>query len=120
MASESAFLRYLLDQLQLIGPVVGRKMFGGYGVFLDGLMFGLIMEDTLYLKIDGDSKQDFEALGLPAFTYPRGNNEIALSYYQTPEEALDDVEMLCTWANRAYLAAIRSAAEKGKKLTRRV
>ncbi|MBW2941657.1 TfoX/Sxy family protein [Zhongshania aquimaris] len=120
MASQSAFISYLVDQLQLIGPVVGRKMFGGYGVFLEGLMFGLIMEDTLYLKIDSDSKRDFEALGLPPFTYPRGNKEIALSYYQTPEEALDDPEMLGVWANRAYLAAMRAAAEKGKKSTRRV
>ena len=120
MASESAFINYLMEQLQWVGPVKARKMFGGHGVFLEGLMFGLIIENTLYLKIDSDSKRDFEALGLPPFTYFRGNKEIALSYYQAPDEALDDIDMLSAWANRAYAAAMRSAVQKGKKFSRRV
>lgn len=120
MASDSAFIDYLMDQLQWLGPVTGRRMFGGYGVFLEGLMFGVVFGNTLYLKVDKDSQADFEALGLPPFTYPRGNKEIALSYYQTPDEAMDDSEMLLTWANRAYAAAIRCAAEKSKKPASRV
>jgi DNA transformation protein len=115
MASDSAFIYYLVAQLEWVGPVKGRRMFGGYGVFLDGLMFGLVFEDILYLKVDTDSRPDFYALGLPPFTYVRGSKEIALSYYQTPDEALDDTEMLLVWANRAYAAAMRCASEKGKK-----
>lgn len=115
MASNSAFTDYLMEQLQWLGPVKGRSMFGGYGVFLEGLMFGIVFENTFYLKVDADSRQDFDALGLLPFTYLRGSKEIALSYYQTPEEALDDTEILLVWTNRAYTAAIRCAAEKGKK-----
>ncbi|CAA0087538.1 DNA transformation protein TfoX1 [Zhongshania aliphaticivorans] len=120
MAADSAFINYLMEQLQWVGPVKGRKMFGGYGVFLEGLMFALVIDNTLYLKIDNDSKRDFDALGLPPFTYLRGEKTIALSYYQAPEEALDDMDMLIVWANRAYQAALRSAAEKSKKPARRV
>ncbi|MBQ0760257.1 MAG: TfoX/Sxy family protein [Gammaproteobacteria bacterium] len=120
MASDTAFIDYLMDQLQWVGPVVGRKMFGGYGVFLEGLMFGLVIENTLYLKVDSNSKHDFEELGLPPFTYSRGPKEIALSYYQAPDEALDDTDMLLTWANRAYAAAMRCAADKVKKPASRV
>lgn len=120
MPSDSVFTHYLVEQLQWVGPVKCRRMFGGYGVFLEGLMFGLVFENTLYLKVDTASRQDFDALGLPPFTYARGGREIALSYYQTPDEALDDTEMLLVWANRAYAAAMRCAAEKGKKRARGV
>ena len=115
MASESAFIGYLMEQLQWVGPISGRRMFGGYGIFLEGLMFGIVFDNTLYLKVDEDSKSDFVSLGLPPFIYSRGAKDVALSYFQAPEEALDDSEMLITWANRAYAAALRCAAEKTKK-----
>ncbi|MFQ3200761.1 MAG: DNA transformation protein [Zhongshania sp.] len=68
-------------------------MFGGYGIFLESLTFGLAFENTLYLKLHTHSEQDFYALGSPLFPYLRGSKKIALSYYQTPDEALDGTEM---------------------------
>ncbi|MBD2858186.1 TfoX/Sxy family protein [Spongiibacter sp. KMU-158] len=83
-------------------------MFGGYGLFLDGLMFALVIEDTLYLKADEHSRVDFEDRDLPPFTYGRQGKQIALSYFQAPEEALDDSQMLADWANRAFAAALQA------------
>lgn len=109
MASNEEFVQFLLDALQLIGPVTARRMFGGHGLFLDGLMFGLLSDDTLYLKVDGESRGEFEQRGLPPFRYPRGGKQIALSYYQAPEETMDEPQLLAQWGNRALAAAMRCA-----------
>lgn len=112
MAKASAFTVFLVDQLQWLGPVTSRRMFGGTGLFLEGLMFALIVENTLYLKADTATRGDFDALGLPPFSYQRNGRDIALSYFQAPDEALDDRDLLIDWANRAYAAAMRAAAAK--------
>jgi DNA transformation protein len=113
MAKASAFTVFLVDQMQWLGPVTSRRMFGGTGLFLEGLMFALIVENTLYLKADTATRGDFDALGLPPFSYQRNGRDIALSYFQAPDEALDDRDLLIDWANRAYAAAMRAAAAKG-------
>ncbi|WP_414728908.1 TfoX/Sxy family protein [Zhongshania aliphaticivorans] len=113
MAKASAFTVFLVDQMQWLGPVTSRRMFGGTGLFLEGLMFALIVENTLYLKADTATRGDFDALGLPPFSYQRNGRDIALSYFQAPDEALDDRDLLIDWANRAYAAAMRTAAAKG-------
>ncbi|MCK9282712.1 MAG: TfoX/Sxy family protein [Rhodocyclaceae bacterium] len=112
---DSEFVAYLIEQLQGIGPVRSRRMFGGWGFFLDGLMFGLIIGDVLYFKADGESADDFAAQGLPPFTYERKGKKYALGYYQAPEDALEDRGTLCLWANKAFAAALRAAAKQRKR-----
>ena len=112
MANDSGFTAFLLDQMQWLGPVTSRRMFGGSGLFLEGLMFALVIDNTLYLKADSHSCGAFEALGLLPFSYERGGRDIALSYFQAPEEALDDRDIMIDWANRAYAAAMRVATAK--------
>ena len=119
MAKDSGFVGFLLDQMQWLGPVTSRRMFGGTGLFLDGLMFALVLDDTLYLKADYLNRADFDSVGLLPFSYVRGDREIALSYFQAPEEALDDREMMVDWGNRAYAAALRTAAAKRKPTPKR-
>ena len=115
MAQDDEFIAFLLDPLQLMGPVVARRMFGGAGLFLDGVMFALVSDRVLYFKVDASSVLDFEALGLPAFQYPRAGKMINLSYHQAPEQCLDDRDALVDWANRAYAAARRAAAGAGRR-----
>lgn len=110
----SEFADYLCEQLSPIGPVSAKRMFGGYGLFLDGLMFGLIASDILYLKTDSQTKPQFDALELEPFRYSKGEKEVALSYSQAPDEAIEDMAQLCEWANDAYGAALRSANNKKK------
>ena len=95
-------------------------MFGGFGVFLEGLMFGLIANNELYLKVDTGNRQDYEDLGLQAFSYGKNGKEFKMSYYQAPEEAMEDAQLLCAWASGAYGAAMRAAAKKAGKRPRRV
>ena len=90
-------------------------MFGGYGILLDGLMFGLIAQSTLYLKIDKELEKELKARGSEAFTYNRKGKEFKMSYYQAPEEALENEEDMYLWASKAYNAALQTVKKKPKK-----
>ena len=59
---EKEFAAYIIDLMQAIGPVYSKRMFGGFGVFLDGMMFGLITDNILYLKADGENRKEFDEL----------------------------------------------------------
>lgn len=109
MAVDQAFVGYILDQLHWLGPVSSRRMFGGTGLFLDGLMFGLVMNNSLYLKANVETRTRYEAMGCGPMSYERKGKTIALSYYQLPEEVLDDREQLVDWANEAYAVALAAA-----------
>lgn len=113
--TEKEFVSYVVDLLQSIGPVYAKRMFGGHGIFLDSLMFGLIADNTLYLKADPDSAGDFIDNQLEAFSYNKKGKTFTMSYYQAPEEALEDSEVMNAWANEAYRAALRAATKKNKK-----
>ena len=107
-ARASEFLSYLLDQLGPLDGVRWRFMFGGVGLYRDEVMFGIVVADALYLKTDDQNRGAFEARGLEPFRYRREGREIAMSYYQAPEEALDDPEELQAWVRQACDAALRS------------
>ena len=89
-------------------------MFGGHGIFLEGLMFALIADRTLYLKADKQSENEFRSRELEAFTYNKKGKKYSMSYYQAPEETMEDAEEMNVWANKAYAAALRAAARKRK------
>ena len=106
---------YLTEQLASVGPVKIRRMFSGAGVFLDGLMFGLIINAALYLKADGSNQPKFASEGLAPLTYVRGNGKcVQLSYWQAPERLLDDADEMREWALTAIAAARRSAKTVSK------
>jgi len=114
-ASEKEFVLYVVDLMQSVGPVHAKGMFGGYGIYLDGLMFGLVADSVLYLKTDKQTENEFKDRGLEAFTYSKKGKEFRMSYYQAPEEALEDGEEMNTWANKAYGVALKAASKKRKK-----
>lgn len=105
--AEKKFTTYVVELMQLIGPVRTKKMFGGYGIFLDGLMFAVIFGNILYLKVDKETKNEFIEKGLEAFSYKRGDKVIKLSYFEAPEEVFEDDDEMSFWANRAYSSALK-------------
>ena len=115
MPGKNEFVEHLLDLLSGFGPVEAKPMFGGYGVHKRNRMFSIVNADDLYFKADGNTKVDFEARGLKPFTYQRKNREVALSYYQAPDEALEDARAMEEWAEKAYAAALRAPAKKRKR-----
>jgi DNA transformation protein len=111
-SEEQEFVSYVVDMLQTIGPVYAKKMFGGHGIFLEGLMFALIADNELFLKADTESEDEFRERGLQPFTYNKKGKLIKMSYYQAPEEAMEDSDMMNEWGNKGYSAAVRTAMKK--------
>lgn len=113
MAVSQEYLDYLRDQLDAFGPFEVRRMFGGMGLFRDGLMFAIVASDALYLKVDDRNRGDFEAVGMAPFGYERRGKRAALkSYYEAPPDVLEDPNDFADWARRAFDAAVASAKAK--------
>jgi DNA transformation protein len=105
-------LEFISDLFAQFGPVTVRRMFSGAGIFRDGLMFGLIVRDVIYLKADDINVADFEREACKPFTYTRGRSsgqpsQHALPYWRLPERLYDDPDELAEWARRAFEAAER-------------
>ena len=111
-AKEKEFVSYVVELMQPIGAVSAKRMFGGYGIFLDGLMFALVADSTLYLKADSETENEFEEKGLERFKYNKKGKEYTMSYYCAPEEALEDMDEMNDWARKSCGAALRAAARK--------
>lgn len=110
----SEFVESLNDVFEEFGLIRSRKMFGGYGIYHQGLMFGLISDDELYLKVDEELKTEFEEKDLPAFEYSKNGKLMKMSYHLAPEEIYEDKSTAKEWAVKAYEAALRSNKSKKK------
>jgi DNA transformation protein and related proteins len=88
-------------------------MFGGFGLYRDGMIFGILRSDgDIYLKCDEKSVEEFRAAGSHAFAYSKDGRRFTMSYWSLPSEALDDSDALTLWAGRAFEAALRGAKAK--------
>ena len=106
------------------GPVTVRRMFGGAGVFADGLMIALWVEGVVFLKADEHTIPDFEREGLRPFSYEtKAGTRTLTSYWRMPERLYDDPDELAAWARRALESARRSSTSapfnRGKKFVRK-
>ena len=113
MVASDGFAEFLREQLSPLGRLTMRRMFGKTGVFCDGLMFGMITEDTLYVRVDDHNKAVFkEAEAAPPLNYEKKGRTIDLSFWRVPERLLDEPDELILWARAALGAAGRVAAER--------
>ena len=112
MAAKSEFVEYLTEQLQPLGEVSARAMFGGWGFYLDGRVFAIVADETFDIKADAANRADFESCGLPPFRCEMKGKLMTMAYFQPPAEALDDREVLCAWARKGVEAAARSVKKK--------
>ena len=102
------FVEHLNEVFRLFGAIHSKQMFGGYGIYHQGLMFGLVANDTLYLKTDAVSAPQFSEAGCVPFEYTKNGTTMRMSYASAPIEIFDDPEMARDWASLAYAAALRS------------
>jgi DNA transformation protein and related proteins len=119
MSASAGFIELLKDTMRGLGPVSVRRMFGGAGVYADGVMFALVADDTLYLKADETTRGAFEAEGLPRFGYEAREKRIDLPYWRAPERLLDDADEMTEWAATALAVARRAKAAKAKPVAKR-
>lgn len=119
MAISPEFQAFLHDQLALFGPIGIRRMFGGAGIFRDGLMFGLVVDETLYLKAGDANRGDFERAGMKPFTYMRKSKPASLGYYEVPADVLEDPQDMRDWAEKAFAVALAAARARPPNKRRR-
>ena len=106
------FIEYVTELFGPFGTVGARRMFGGHGVYLDGLMFAIVSEDTLYLKADEMNRIEFEQAGCEMFSYARKGKRATLGFFRAPADAMESPELMLPWARTAYAAALRTNAKK--------
>ena len=104
MAVSDEYVDFVLEQIEGAGEVLPKRMFGGVGLYLDGLFFALVAADVLYFKVDDDNRADFEAAGMGAFR-PYKNKNTTMSYYEVPIDVLENRQELARWSQKALQAA---------------
>jgi DNA transformation protein len=107
MPSRNEFVDHVVEALRAFGVVTVRRMFGGWGVYRDGVFFALIARDVLYLKSDEGNAAQFDRQQLEPFEFEKGGELIVTSYRRAPDEALEDPRVMARWAKSAYGAALR-------------
>ena len=96
-------------------PVSVRRLFGGAGLYADGVMFAILSRDVIYLKADEETRAAFESEGCAPFSYQaKGGRRASMSYWRMPERLYDDPDELATWAAQALAAARRANRLKAK------
>ena len=113
MVASDSFAEFLREQLAPLGPLSMRRMFGKTGVFCDGVMLGMVRDNTLYFRVDDDNKAFFkEAEAFPPLNYDKKGGSIDLAFWRAPERLFDEPDELVAWAKQALAAAHRVAAKR--------
>ena len=92
MNINNEYLQFIIQKLNPLGNVMSRAMFGGYGIFHEGVMFALIADDTLYFKVNETNRAMYKQAGSKPF--PHG-----ISYWEVPADLLEEDNRLHEWAN---------------------
>jgi DNA transformation protein and related proteins len=115
MPRTSEFCDYLMDRLAPLGEPSYKFMFGGFGIYVDGLMTGIVVDDVLMLRADDENRPHYEARGIGPFQpYPEKGMG-TMPYYTVPDDVFEDQDLFVEWAGRSREAALRTQAAKQKK-----
>ncbi len=109
MAVDQEFHAFIEDQLSEFEEFECKKMFGGFGFFRDGMMFGMLGGNTFRLKVDDHNRADFESRGMKAFQSKKKGK--GMPYWEVPQDILEDRSELAVWASKAFEAAQRAKSK---------
>ena len=113
MSVSRDYLDYVVDQLAPFAQVVTRRMFGAVGLYAQELFFGLIDDDSLYLKVDDTNRADYTTRGCEPF---RPFADVAsMSYFRVPADVLEDADELAQWARKSLQVAAAAAAARPRR-----
>jgi DNA transformation protein len=108
------FVAHCVELLASLGSVRTRRMFGGWGLYVDDLFIALIAFERLYLKADEASRERFAAAGCEPFVHDAAGKSVSLGYWTAPAEALDSPALMLPWARAAMQAALAAKAARVK------
>ena len=114
MPKTNEFCDYVADRLAPLGTVTYRYMFGGYAIYLEGLLIAIVDDDRLWLRADEETVGDYEARGIGAFR-PDPSKPGTMPYYQVPDDVFEDQDELLRWTEKARAATHRKEERKRAK-----
>lgn len=100
------FVLHACELLSCLGPCKATRMFGGYGLSVDGMNVAIIAWDTLFLKTNAETAPRFLADGARPFAYQARGKTMSLNYHTPPDEALESPALMQPWARWALAAAV--------------
>ncbi len=100
------FVLHACELLSCLGPCKATRMFGGYGISVDGMNVAIIAWDTLYLKTNAETQAQWLAAGCEPFIYEAKGKPMKLNYHTPPAEALESPALMTHWARLAMQAAV--------------
>ena len=115
LSTRNEFVDYVVELMSGWAPVTARRMFGGHGLYREGLMFALIADDRLYFKTDAGNEPQFERVGSHPFVYISQTRTVRMSYWSAPEASLESAAEMNDLCRSAYGAALRAQAVKADK-----
>ncbi len=104
MPVTDSFLAFVLEQLDAVGPMTAKRMFGGVGLYAGDLFFALLANDVLYLKAGDANRAQLEAAGARPFQ-PYPDRASMMQYYDVPVAILEDGDELTRWAKTSVAVA---------------
>jgi DNA transformation protein len=108
---------FIREMFAEFGPVTVRRMFGGAGLYAEGVMFGLVSGDQIYFKSDATTASCFEREGCGPFEYATKTGKRAImSYWRLPDRLYDDTDELAQWARQAFAIAQQAASKTNKRV----
>lgn len=111
MPNKSEYLEFLIDWLAPLGEITSRGMFGGHCLYCDGVVFALVAGNTLYLKVDDQTRPRFERLGLQPFRPFESKVEV-MQFYPPPAEFFEDPDSMKDWGGQSVEVGRRAATKK--------
>lgn len=127
MATSRDFADYCCELLSGVGSPVAKRMFGGWGIYIDGMSIAWIIDLTpkgtgnnekLYLKASDETRAQYEAVGCQRFIYEAKGVAKSVNYYTAPDEAMESPDAMLPWARLAFGCALQAKAKaKPKKST---
>jgi DNA transformation protein and related proteins len=118
MAVQPSYLEYVLEQLAGLPALRPNRMFGGIGLYSDGIFFGLIDDDTLFFKTGESNVASYRERNMPRFMPFPDRPDAALGYHQVPADVIEDADALREWARRSVAVALAVQAAKAKSARR--
>jgi DNA transformation protein len=120
MTVQAQYLAYIVEQLARLPSLRSNRMFGGIGLYSDGLFFGLIDDDTLFFKTNDSNIAPYRERQMPRFMPFPDRPEAVLGYHQVPADVIEDAETLVDWARKSVAVALSAQAAKTVRRPSRV
>ena len=115
MSADAGLIDWVAEALAPLGTVTQRRMRGGAVLYLDGVVFALVDDETLWFKADAESAALWDEAGCARFTYLRDGTPQAMNYRRAPDDVYDDADAMREWAAPAIAAGQRTPRKKAKR-----